>query len=201
VGSQLPASPSDIDAKERRSLAVVAAVVITVCFARTAMFTWLSRGASTAIAQVVAAIDRAPEARRVLVVDVPASAALAFPQALRMERPDRPLVVDMLSLLPAVTPSAGELSTVKFSAPDRFEVRRPSGYLDSYIERALEGPPRSYAPGEVVHRDGFDVTFAEGASGPSRLGAFDVTLRAPGETIVLAQGPEGLAVVPPRASP
>jgi hypothetical protein len=191
VGSQLPASPASIDGKQRRALAVVAAMVALVCFGRTAGFAWLSRGAETTIAQVVDAIDRAPQARRVLVADVPASAALAFPPAVRLARPDRPLQVEMLSLGARIVPDAADTSAVTFTGPDRFEVRRADGYLASYIERALEGSPRTYVPGDVVHRDGFDVTVLPGQA-PARLAAFAVTLNDPADALVLKAGPGGV---------
>jgi hypothetical protein len=188
VASQLPASPAAIDAKQRRALAAVAGLVALVCFGRTAMFTWFSRASSTAIEQAAIAIDRAPHATHVLVADLPASAALAFPDAVRIARPDRRLDVEILSLVPRVWPDQGDLSTVAFDAPDRLVLRRPNGYLASYLERALQGPPLAFHPGETIHRPGFDVTVLEAGMPVGRLRAFEVKLYAPSETLVLGRG-------------
>jgi hypothetical protein len=191
VASQLPASPDAIDGKQRRSLAVVAGLVALVCFGRTAMFTWFSRDAAAAIEQAATAIDHAPRATRVLVADLPASAALAFPDAVRLARPDRPLDVEILSLVPRVMPDEDDLSTVAFDAPDRLVLRRPSGYLTSYLERALQGPPVAFRPGDTVQRPGYSVTVIEAGAPPGRLHAFDVKLFEPENTLVLARARAG----------
>jgi hypothetical protein len=191
VASQLPASPDAIDRKQRRSLAVVGALVALVCFGRTAMFTWFSRDGAAAIEQAGAAIDRAPRATRVLVADLPASAALAFPDAVRLAHPDRQLDVEILSLVPRVMPDADDLSTVAFDAPDRLTLRRPSGYLGSYLERALQGPPVAFRPGDTVQRPGYSVTVIEAGAPPGRLRAFEVKLSEPVETLVLTRARGG----------
>jgi hypothetical protein len=127
----------------------------------------------------------------VLVADLPASAALAFPDAVRLARPDRSLDVEILSLVPRVMPDADDLSTVTFDAPDRLVLRRPSGYVGSYLERALQGPPVAFRPGDTVQRPGYRVTVLEAGSPPGRLRAFEVRLSKPGETLVLTRARGG----------
>ena len=188
VASQLPASPASIDAKQRRSLAVVAALVTVVCFGRTAMFYGFSRSAAHAIDDAVAALDRAPRAQRLLVADLPASAALAFPHAVQLARPLRHVEVEILSLLPRVMPDAGDLSTVTFSSPDVLELRRGNGYLESYLERALEGPPLRFHPGQTFARSGYDVTILDVSAAAGRIRSFSVHLLDPEHTLVLAPG-------------
>ncbi len=198
VASQLPASPAAIEAKARRSLSIVAALVGLVCFVRAGMFWFLSRRGAEAIEEAVAAVDRAPDAKHLLVIDVPASAALAFPHAVRLARPNRQLDVEMLSLVPRVMPDSDDLSSVRFDGPSRLELRRPSGYLGSYLERALEGPPRSFSPGDTIVRSAFTVTVLEGRKDPGggaarvpgagELDAFSVQL-SDAAALVLARSP------------
>jgi hypothetical protein len=199
VGSQLPAAPSVIDPKQRRALAVVAALVIAVCFGRTAMFYAFSRGAAQAIEEAVTALDRAPQDRVLLVADLPASAALAFPQAVRLARPGRSLDVEMLSLVPRVLPDADDLSVVTFPAHDRLELRRGSGYLDSYLERALEGPPVAFRAGQTIERPFYRVTVLEPGAVAGRIRSFSVTLRDPERTLVLGRGSHGDGGLEPLA--
>ena len=199
VGSQLPAAPSAIDGKQRRALAIVAALVMAVCFGRTAMFYAFSRSAARAIDEAVIAIDRAPQDKLLLVVDLPASAALAFPHAVRLARPERSLDVEMLSLLPRVMPDADDLSAVTFPAPDRVELRRGNGYLDSYLERALEGPPVAFRAGQIIERPGYRVTVLEPGDVAGRIRSFSVSLRDPEHTLVLGRGENGLEPLGPAA--
>jgi hypothetical protein len=199
VASQLPASPAAVSGKERRSLAVVVSLVTMVCIGRTAMFTWFSRSAARAIDEAVAAIDAAPRAKTILVEDLPASAALAFPHAVRLARPDRALDVDIVSLAPRVMPGPDDISTVAFESPDRFVLRRPSGYIDSYLERALRGPPAAFRPGEQFARNGYTVTVLEAGNPIGHLRAFEITLSDPAETLVLGPGPHGLRALSPSA--
>jgi hypothetical protein len=196
VASQLPSSPASIDGKARRALGTVAALVVLVCFVRTAMFTWFSFSAARAIDEAVAAVDRAPTAKLVLVADLPAAAALAFPHAVRLARPERGLDVEILSLVPRVMPEPGDLSTLSSSSPDHLELTRANGYLTSYLERALEGPEEPFHAGQKVERRGYDVTISD-ASASGRPRAFAVTLHAPADTLVIERTAAGLAPIPP----
>jgi hypothetical protein len=199
VAAQLPSSAAAVDTKQRRGLAIVAGLVLAVCIGRTALFTHLSRDASGAIDDAVAAVDAAPDARRVLVVDLPASAALAFPHAVRLARPARSLDVEILSLVPRFLSSDAGASAV-FSAPDDIELRREGGYLGSYLERAFQGPPVAFHVGETVARPGYEVT-VEGADSTGHLEAFAVHIDDPKTTLVLGPGPEGLVAMQPARSP
>ncbi len=204
VGSQLPAAPSAIDPKQRRALAIVATLVTAVCFVRTAMFYAFSRSAAQAIDEAVTALDRAPQDNLLLVADLPASAALAFPHAVRLARPERSLDVEMLSLVPRIMPDADDLSVVTFRAPDHLELRRGSGYLDSYLERALEGPPVAFRAGQTIERPGYGVTVLEPAAAAGRIRSFAVSLRDPAHTLVLGRsghGGSGLEPLTPVSAP
>jgi hypothetical protein len=198
VASQVPnATPSAADArvaveaKQRRGLGVVAGLVLLVCFGRSAMFAFFSRSASEVVADAAAEIDRAPTARRLLIVDLPAAAALAFPHAVRLARPARSIDVQILSLVPRVFPDADDLSVVTFVAPDRFEVRRSSGYLTSYLERALEGPPTIFRRGQRFEREGYEIVILDVDDESGRPRAFEAHLLDPSETLVLARSPSG----------
>jgi hypothetical protein len=185
VASQLPSSASDLDAARRRSLAVVGGLVTLVCFGRAAMFYGFSRSAARAIDQAVAAVDAAPRATSVLVADLSASAALAFPHAVRLARPERALDVEILSLVPRVMPDAEDLSTVAFTAPDRLELHRASGYLNSYLERALQGPPVLFHSGQRIERSAYAVSVLDAPDGNIR--GFAVELTNPERTLVLTR--------------
>ena len=189
VASQLPVSPASVDAKQRRGLAIVAVLVLLVCVGRTAMFASFSRSASRTIAETVAALDGARESRRVLVADLPASAALAFPNAVRLARPGRDLDVQILSVVPRVMPDADDLSIVTFTAPDRLELRRASAYLHSYLERAFEGPLEAFHAGQTIERPGYAITVLE-VDPASRPLAFGVRLFDPATTLVLGRASE-----------
>jgi hypothetical protein len=191
VAAQLPASPAAVGGKERRGLAIVASLVALVCFGRSAMFAFFSRGASNTIDDATLAIDHAPQARRVLVADLPASAALAFPHAVRLARPHRDVEVEILSLVPRVMPEPDDLSSVTFTSPDRIELRRASGYLSSYLERALEGPPTIFRRGQRIERDGYAIEILDIDESSGRPRAFAVQLLDPGETIVLSRTESG----------
>jgi hypothetical protein len=185
VASQLPSSPGSVEGPQRRSLAIVAALVTLVCFGRSAMFYGFSRSASRSIDETVAAIDAAPLATHILVADLAASAALAFPHAVRLARPERPLDVEILSLVPRVMPGVDDLSTVTFTAPDHLELQRASGYLNSYLERALQGPPTPFHQGQTFERGAYAVTVRDAPEG--RIHAFDIRLADPEHTLVLSR--------------
>jgi hypothetical protein len=195
VASQVPVAAEAIDAQARRSMGIVALLVTIVCVVRTAMFTWLSRTAARAIDDATVALDRAPDARQLLVIDLPASAALAFPHAVRLGRPTRTIDVQILSLSPRVMPDATDVSAVAIVAPDRFELRRESGYLNSYLERALEGPMVTWVTGRIVERLGYSVTVSDVDRGTGRPKALAVHIDEPKETLIVRNSAEGLAAI------
>jgi len=199
VGSQLPADPASIDAKQRRGLAIVAALVMVVCVARTTMFTNLAREAARTIASAAAALEASPSARLLLVEDLPVAAALAFPHAVRLALPGRDVDVEILSLLPYVMPGPGDYSEVSY--PDRMHLalRRGEGFLGSYLERALAGPRPSLQSGETISRATYEVHVDAVSDGrPLALG---VTILDPAHTIVLGGTAQGLRLLTPHADP
>jgi hypothetical protein len=200
VASQLPADPAALAAKDRRALATVAALVTVVCVVRTTLFTNLAREAHRMIASAAAALEAAPNARTVLVEDLPASAALAFPHAVRLATPGRDVDVEILSLLSHVMPGAADYSEVTFRDPRHLDLRRNQGFLGSYLERALGGPRPPLADGETIARSGFTVRVGDVVDG--RPHDLAVTIADPAHTLVLgassARPAEALQLLIPR---
>ncbi|HLK41573.1 MAG TPA: hypothetical protein VKU41_32720 [Polyangiaceae bacterium] len=188
VGSGVPQSPARIGAKDRRALAIVAAMVATVCAVRVGLFARVAFASSRVNEEAAAALDRAPGVDRLLVVDLPASSSLAFPQALRLARPNRSLSVDILSISPALRPSdPADFSQLALPAQDTLELRRDDGFLGTYVERALAGPRASFVAGETIERPGCIITVLDAPGG--RLGAFRVNVRDASRTLVLREAP------------
>ena len=106
----------------------------------------------------------------------------------------------MLSLVPRVIPDADDLSVVTFPSPDRLEMHRASGYLDSYLERALEGPPVPFRAGQTIERGGYRVTILEPGAVAGRIRSFSVELRDPEHTLVLGRGDNGLEPLSPAST-
>jgi hypothetical protein len=199
VGSQLPADPANIDAKQRRGLAIVAALVMVVCVVRTTMFTNLARESSRTIASAAAALKAAPSARLLLVEDLPVAAALAFPHAVRLALPGRDVDVEILSLLSHVMPGPGDYSEVSYPDWAHLVLRRGEGFLGSYLERALAGPRPPLQSGETIPRGTYEVRVGDVSDG--RPHALGVTLFNPAHTIVLGGTPQGLELLTRPAGP
>ncbi len=196
VGSQLPRSPEAVDQAMRKGLLGTAIAVLAVLLVRTVLFDAGAFKADRAIAEVVAALDRAPSAKTVLVADLPAAASLTFPFAVHQARPERDVKLETLSISPALFRSGGP-SSATFVARDRLEFERDGGFLTSYIERALEGPPQPFHPGQTVERSTYTVTVQDAPAGTLR--SFAVRLHDPETTLVLGSVGDGLG--PLRALP
>ena len=98
-------------------------------------------------------IDRCERCSLVLVADLPAASALAFPHALRLERPARGLDVEILSIAPQFLGSEERRSRLIRRTDTDFELESgPEAYLDSYIERAFLGERQPLSPGETIDR-------------------------------------------------
>jgi hypothetical protein len=197
VGSQLPEDPRQVDLKQRRALAVVAALVMIVCVVRTTMFTNLARESSRTIAAAAATLEAAPDARLLLVEDLPAAAALAFPHAVRLALPGRDVEIEILSLLSYVMPGPGDYSEVQFPDPAHLTLHRAEGFLGSYLERALAGPRPAFQAGERIPRDGYEVRVTDASDGRARTLA--VTIFDPAHAVLLGGTEQGLQVLTPRA--
>ena len=111
--------------------------ILFFCLGKTLVFGAFTGQSRHAVDQALRALDRAPESTSLLVVDLPAASALAFPHAVRLERPEREMRVEILSLSPHfLLPDEGFRSEVTLG-DDRLVVRAlGTPYLTSYIERA-----------------------------------------------------------------
>ncbi len=192
VGSQLP-SWSAIDARGRRSLAVVASVVLAICVGRTLLFGSVTRASARTVQEAAAALDRAPDTKLLLVADLPTGASLAFEMAVSQVRGGRTVPVGILSILPAFTVQDGARSVLRPVPPDALVMSRDDGFIHSYVERALAGPRTSFAKGETFEREGYTVTVLDAPDG--HLKAFETRLSDPAHTLVLGESAEGLVAL------
>jgi hypothetical protein len=190
VGSQLPTTWEAIDARGQRAMTVVGGLVLLVCLARTMFLGVVERSSSRTIDEAAAALDRFPEARLLLVADLPTGASLAFGLAVRFARDGRQADVGMLSILPALTGGDTARSVVTPEPPDRLVMTRDEGFLHSYVERALAGPRTSFRKGETFERDGYTVTVLDAPEG--HLRSFETRIADPAHTLVLGQSAQGL---------
>jgi hypothetical protein len=189
AAAQLPAWVS-IDARGRRSLAVVGGVVLAICVGRTLLFGGVTRSSARTIEEAAAALDRAPETKLLLVADLPTGASLAFETAVSQVRGGRTVPAGVLSVLPAFTVQDAAPSVVTASPPDLLVMRREGGFIRSYVERALAGPRTSFAKGETFEREGYTVTVLDAPDG--HLSAFETRLADPAHTLVLGESEAGL---------
>jgi hypothetical protein len=199
VGSQLPPSWEGIDARGRRALAVVGSFVLFVCIGRTIFVGLVERSSLRTVEEAAAALDRTPNAKLLLVADLPVGASLAFELAVSFARQGRSANVGMLSIAPALTAGGSSASVVTIAPPDRLVLRRDDGFLHSYIERALAGPRTSFQKGESFERDGYTVTVLDAPEG--RLHAFETRLSDPAHTLVLGESEKGLVSLGLGAKP
>jgi hypothetical protein len=190
VGSQVPPSWEAIDARGRQAMAVVGGMVMLVCLGRTIFLDVVERASSRTIDEAAAALDRFPQAKLLLVADLPTGASLAFGLAVRFARDGRNADVGMLSILPALTGGDAAHSVLTTAPPDRLTLRRDEGFLHSYVERALAGPRTSFEVGETFERDGYTVTVLDAPGG--QLRTFEARIADPEHTLVLAESAQGL---------
>jgi hypothetical protein len=169
VGAKLP----EVPCPAWRGL-LLAGVVFAVVAGKGLYFSALSHRSRQAIDEAVAAVDGAPQARQVLLVDLPAASALAFAHAIRLERPARHLDVEVLSIAPHfLSPAQDFRSSVQVSEGGLVIRSEGRPYLSSYIEQAYlaEHPP--LRPGEVIERPGYSITVLQ--TGGADLQAFAVS--------------------------
>ena len=183
VGSQVPAAAGAIDGATRKGLLGTAIGVLAVLLIRTVLFDATAYKADSALRDAVAAIDTAPDATTVLVADLPATASLTFPYAVRQLRPGTSARIETLSVSTSMVTGDTGPSSASFVAPDRLELERAEGFLRSYIERALEGPHRPFSPGQTFERSTYTVTIGDAPAGT--LHSFAVRLHDPGTTLVI----------------
>jgi hypothetical protein len=190
VGSQLPPSWEGVDARARRALAAVGSLVLFVCIGRAIFVGLVERASLRTVEEAAAALDRTPDAKLLLVADLPAGASLAFELALIFARQGRRAAVGMLSISPALSAGGPAASVVTVAPPDRLVLRRDDGFLHSYIERALAGSRTSFEKGESFEREGYTVTVLDAPEG--KLRAFETRLSDPAHTLVLGESELGL---------
>ena len=195
AGSQLPRSQASLSARDRRGLTIMSGFVLAVCIGRTILFGRVAYASSRTVEEAAAALDRRPDARFLLVADLPAGASLAFALALRFARHEQTTDVEILSILPALTAGGADRSLVTVTLPDRIELRRDEGFLSSYVERALAGSRTSFRAGETFERPGHTVTVLAAPDG--RLRAFETRLVDPVHTLVLGESDHGLIPLMP----
>ncbi len=193
VGSQAP-SWEAVDARARRGLAVVGAVVLLVCVGRTVLFGGVTQASARTVEEAAAALDRAPDTKLLLVADLPTGASLAFEMAVSQMRGGKTVPVGILSILPAtLNPREAMRSVITAAPPDSLVMSRDDGFIRTYVERALAGPKTSFARGETFARDGYTVTVLDAPEG--RLRAFETRLSDPAHTLVLGESAEGLVTL------
>jgi len=195
VGSRLPRSAARLDARERRGLAIVGGLVLVFCIGRTVVLDGIADASRRTTEQAAAWLDRSPDAKLLIVADLPAGASLAFALGLRFARQGRDTDVEILSILPALTTQGARPSLVRVTRPDRVELRRNDGFLGSYIERALSGSRTSFEAGETFERHGHTVTVLDAPGG--QLHAFEARLTDPAHTLVLGESEQGLVPLLP----
>jgi hypothetical protein len=159
AGAQIPQSPEDLTPKKRRGFWGLVVVVLLVTLGKSFLFGWLVWQSRAPIDEALQAIDQAPGARLLLAVDLPVTSALAFPHALRLERPARTLDVEILSISNTTLSAVGEEnSDLQCSGPASLRVSRdPGGFLGSYAEHSFLGGRPPFVEGEIVERRGFTV--------------------------------------------
>ena len=201
VGSQLPRAAAHVEARARRGLAVVGCLVMITCLGRTVVVAGVAYAARQTVEEAAAILDVTPDAKLLLVADLPTAASLAFALALRFVRPERnwDVNVEILSIMPSLIAAPAERSHVTFTAPDRLELKRDNGFLTSYVERALAGPRASYGAGEIFERPGHEVTVLDAPGG--HIHAFETHLLDPAHTLVLGEGAHGLVALTPDSTP
>lgn len=197
VGSQLPDDVNALDLRTRKGLVGTAVAVVAVLLVRTLLFDAGATKADRALQEAVRAIDAAPVAQTILLADLPASASLTFPYALRQVRPSLRAQIETLSISPALIGGDEGPSSATYVAADRLELSRDGGFLSSYIERALEGPHRPFYAGQTFERPTYTVTVEDAPAGTLR--SFSVRLHDPGRTLVIGNVAGALAAL--RYSP
>ena len=163
------------------------AVVLLVALTKSLLFSAVTHRSRQSIDDALRAIDSCASCSTVLVADLPAASALAFPHAIRLERPSRPLRIEVLSVAPQFLGTSERRSTLSRLGPTRFSL--DSGeepYLSSYIERAFLGERPAFAEGDVIERG--VITVRVGAVLDGRPRRIEVELRVPREEALILQG-------------
>jgi hypothetical protein len=189
IGAKLRRPPGPLSSAERRGLWAVGLLVLAVTLAKTLAFGSLAARSRQSIDDTLAAVDDAPQASIVLVADLPAVSALGFAHALRLERPERGLHVEILSVAPHFLGLAGDFRSRIQRTSARTLLLDSSGYLGSYIELAFLGRQPVPQPGQTFARTAYEVRGVE---------TLEVRLHRPLQTLLLHG--RGFRLLPLRSS-
>jgi hypothetical protein len=187
LGSAVPLSWEEITSSQKPLLRVAAALVFCVALGKTVVYSSLAATSRQCIDDALVALDGKPQASELLVIDLPAVSSLGFPHAIRLERPERQVQVDVLSMSPQfLWGTARARSEVSIPEEGSLLLRREDPpYLSSYIEKAYLGDGTPFEGGEVLARRSFDVRILQ--AGEGLLEAFEVRFRdpEPGRRVIL----------------
>jgi hypothetical protein len=187
MGSLVPCTWKDITSSQKRLLRVAAALVFCVALGKTLVYSALAGTSRQCIDDALVALDDNPAATNLLVVDLPAVSSLGFPHAIRLERPERQVQVDVLSMSPQFLWGPARARS-DVSIPEKgllHLLRKNPPYLTSYIERAYLGDGTPFQGGEILDRRGFTIRILQ--AGEGLLEAFEVRFRdpEPGRRVIL----------------
>ena len=188
VAGRLPRTTAELGRQERRGVLGVGLLVLVVALVKALVFSALAGHSRQAIDDALAAIDRAPLRSIVLVADLPAASALAFPHALRLERPDRHLDIEVLSLAPDfLADTDGQATAIVRQADGSLVLRAPGdGFFGSYIEQAYLAQRPPFREGDSIQTPRISVSILKTKG--SRVLEFQVRLQRPAEQVLLLQG-------------
>jgi hypothetical protein len=157
-----------------RLIATVALLTI-VLIGKNEIYGVAAARSRSAIDDAVAALDRVPASRALLVANLPLPAMLGFPHAVSLARPHRDVDVEILSVAPQFLRSDAEFAASVSTRDGILTVRADRApFLSTYLEQAFLGARRLW-PGDRISRPAFDVV-VEAAEG-DRLQAFQVRPR------------------------
>jgi hypothetical protein len=155
----------------RVSVGLVAALMLTVALTRSVTFGYLASASRVAIDDALHAVDNVRGARALAVIDLPSAAVLGFPHVLRVERPGRSLLTQIVTITPEFLFFGAEThSRIVPDGERRLRIETPPSLWSTYIARAFRGPRREFRRGEGVSDTNFGVNVEQVRDGvPSEL--------------------------------
>jgi hypothetical protein len=200
IGAGVDALAKAENERPDRSLVAVTGFVALVALARTVAFGRLAAGSQRAIDATLRAVDAAPFARAALVVDLPSASALGFSHALRLDRPERALDVEILTITPDFLQGTMRArSRVIEKAAGHYRIETPPSLWSSYIARAFRGPRTEFRAGERAMRPSLDVVVSGVDDGLPTTLDLELAPELRASTLLL-QGAPDFQVVPLEAT-